>query len=65
MKNSLKLLGIAPLILMFSGCVSVKTEHKIEPISITVDINVKVDRALDDFFGDLDAQAKEISSTEN
>lgn len=50
------------LITAFSGCVSVKTEHKIQPISITVDINVKVDRALDDFFGDLDAQANEITA---
>lgn len=27
---------------------------EIKPIHITIDINVKVDRALDDFFGDLD-----------
>lgn len=44
-----------------TGCVSVKTQHKIDPIHITMDINVKVDRALDDFFGDLDAQAQELS----
>lgn len=32
---------------------------EIKPIHITIDINVKVDRALDDFFGDLDkAQAE-------
>ncbi len=32
------------------------TVHKIEvaPMHITIDINVKVDQALDDFFGDLD-----------
>ena len=30
--------------------------HKVqvEPIHITVDVNIKVDKALDDFFGDLD-----------
>lgn len=28
---------------------------EIKPIHITIDVNVKVDRALDDFFGDLDA----------
>jgi len=50
--------------LALSGCVSVKTQHKVEPIHITMDINVKVDRALDDFFGDLDAQAQEITSEE-
>ena len=27
---------------------------EIKPIHITIDVNVKVDRALDDFFGDLD-----------
>ncbi|MFZ5563090.1 MAG: hypothetical protein ACOZBW_03505 [Thermodesulfobacteriota bacterium] len=33
--------------------------HKVqvEPIHITVDINIKVDKALDDFFSDLDAPA--------
>ncbi|MCK5602504.1 hypothetical protein KAR91_11555 [Candidatus Pacearchaeota archaeon] len=28
---------------------------EIKPIHITIDINIKVDKALDDFFGDLDA----------
>ena len=27
---------------------------EVKPIHITIDINIKVDRALDDFFGDLD-----------
>jgi|LSQX01.3.fsa_nt_gb hypothetical protein len=27
---------------------------EIKPIHITIDINVKVDKALDDFFGDID-----------
>ena len=33
-----------------TGCVSVD----VKPIHITVDVNVKVDKALDDVFGDLD-----------
>lgn len=47
--------------LALSGCY---TEHKIEaatthqveikPIHITVDVNIKVDKALDDFFSDID-----------
>ena len=42
-----------------AGCFQIKTENEIKPIEvkpihITVDINVKVDRALEDFFGDLD-----------
>lgn len=31
---------------------------EVKPIHITIDINVKVDKALDDFFGDLDEQAE-------
>lgn len=49
------LLGVAA-----QGC---KTQHEVEikpvevkPIHITIDVNVRVDRALDDFFGDIDAK---------
>lgn len=62
MKNIVTGILLLFLLFAFSGCISVKTQHKIEPIHITVDINVKVDRALDDFFGDLDAQAQEITT---
>ncbi|MCF6290247.1 MAG: hypothetical protein L3J03_04530 [Desulfobacterales bacterium] len=31
---------------------------EIKPIHITIDVNIKVDRALDDFFGDLDQGTK-------
>jgi hypothetical protein len=44
--------------LISCGC----TQHKVEvapvevkPIHITIDVNVKVDKALDDFFSDVDA----------
>jgi uncharacterized lipoprotein YajG len=55
-KKSLFLLaGIT--FLAANGC----TQHKIEvapveikPIHITIDVNVKVDKALDDFFSDVD-----------
>ena len=55
-KYSFLLLGVTA-ILIFSGCTKHEVEVKpveIKPIHITIDINVKVDRALDDFFGDLD-----------
>lgn len=44
----------------------VETVHKIEvaPMHITIDVNVKVDRALDDFFGDLDKTEEEIQTTD-
>ena len=48
-----------------AGC----TQHKVEvapveikPIHITIDVNVKVDRALDNFFGDIDAAQDKIES---
>ena len=47
--------------LLILGVTACKTEHKIEiapvevkPIHITIDVNIRVDRALNDFFGDLD-----------
>lgn len=46
-------------ILFFLGCTSHEVEVKpveIKPIHITIDVNVKVDRSLDDFFGDIDSQ---------
>lgn len=46
-----------------AGCVNVKTEPiEVKPIHITVDVNVKVDRALDDFFGDLDKKSSTIDA---
>ena len=47
------------------GC----TQHKVEvapvevkPIHITIDVNVKVDKALDDFFGDVDSVEDKIGT---
>ena len=56
----------ATLIFMISyGC----TQHKVEvapveikPIHITIDVNVKVDKALDDFFGDVDSVEEKIGT---
>lgn len=44
-----------------SGCLSVRTEPiEVKPIHITVDVNVKVDKAVDDFFGELDKKSSTI-----
>ncbi len=55
------LAGIAFLVAL--GC----TQHKVEvapveikPIHITIDVNVKVDKALDDFFSDVDNAEENI-----
>ncbi len=44
-----------------ASCVSVKTEHRIEPIHITMDVNVRLERELNDAFADLDARSLEIA----
>ena len=47
---------LVPLLLAFAllGCVKVKTE--VEPIDITITVRLKIDRELDEFFGELDAK---------
>ncbi len=51
------------ILLVALGC----TQHKVEvapveikPIHITIDVNVKVDKALDDFFSDVDDTEENI-----
>jgi PBP1b-binding outer membrane lipoprotein LpoB len=60
MKKKRRLVLLVVLALLLPGC----TRHEVQiapveikPIHITIDINIKVDRALDDFFGDLDKAA--------
>jgi Skp family chaperone for outer membrane proteins len=64
-KHFLILLG-AWAVLTATSC----TQHKVEvapvevkPIHITIDVNVKVDRALDNFFGDIDAAKEKIEDS--
>jgi len=55
----------ALLALNFAGCLSVKTEPiEVKPIHVTVDVNVKIEKALDDFFGDLDKKSSTINPEE-
>lgn len=61
MKIHLAVAALLPL-LPVAGCVRVRTEPiEVKPIHITVDVNVKVDRALDDFFDDLDRKSTTIN----
>ena len=57
------------LLLMTLGCTKHQVETKsqievapveIKPIHITIDVNIRVDKALDDFFSDIDESAQEI-----
>ena len=56
-------LPAAALPLLLAGCLSIKTEPiEVKPIHITVDVNVKVEKALDDFFGDLDKKSTTLAT---
>ena len=57
------ILPAAIVFLISYGC----TQHKVEvapveikPIHITIDVNVKVDKALDEFFNEVDSAAEKI-----
>lgn len=59
----------AVLIFSLAAC---QTRHAVEvapvevkPIHITIDVNVRVQKALDDFFGDIDEAEKEIEAPAN
>jgi len=62
--NRRPLLSTALLPLLLGGCLNVKTAPiEVKPIHITVDVNVKVERALEDFFGDLDKKSATIETS--
>lgn len=46
------------LALGVAGCISLKSQHEIKPIHITMDINLKMDRELDRYFGDAAGEAQ-------
>lgn len=70
-KMLLRAIIITGLLSFFSSCSTkhaievapVETRHVVEPIHITIDINVKIDKELDDFFGDLDEVEEEIEES--
>lgn len=64
-----RLAGLFMLIWLVSAS-SACTRHEVEvkpveikPIHITIDVNVKIDRELDDFFGELDDAAAEAAES--
>ena len=50
-------------IISISGCITIK--HEIAPIHATIDINLKIDRELDNFFKDLDEQSDTLNYTQS
>ena len=62
MKKFLPILAAAVVLLGFSASACIKTQSEVDvkpieikPVHITLDINVRIQKDLDDFFGDLDA----------
>ncbi len=48
-RRMLALLLLASVGSVAGGCLSIKTEHEIKPIHITMDVNLKVQKELEDF----------------
>ena len=62
MKKFLPILAAAAVLFGFSATACIRTQNEVDvkpieikPVHITLDINIKIEKALDDFFGDLDA----------
>ena len=60
MKTFLPILAAAAVLLGFGATACIRTESEIKPIEIkpveiTLNINIRIEKALDDFFGDIDA----------
>ena len=60
-------LWLTPMFLILFVLAGCQSSHQLEvkpveikPIHITIDVNVKVDRALDNFFNDIDAAEDKI-----
>jgi len=64
MTRNLFFIAVFLAFFVFSGC---QTSHQvalapveIKPIHITIDVNVRVEKALDDFFKDIEAAESKI-----
>jgi len=47
------LLVVVP-VLLTAACIKMKHEMTIQPVHITVDVRIKIDRELENFFSDID-----------
>ena len=64
MTRNLFFIAVFLILFIFSGC---QTSHQVEvkpveikPIHITIDVNVRVEKALDAFFDDIEAAENKI-----
>ncbi len=45
---------LAAALVLLTACLKLKHEMVIQPVHITVDVRIRIDRELEDFFGDID-----------
>jgi hypothetical protein len=64
MGKKIFLLALAPLLLA-AGCIKIKHEMTIQPVHITVDVRIKIDRELENFFSDIDKAAVNTEKDNN
>ncbi|MCX6558527.1 MAG: hypothetical protein NTW95_14035 [Candidatus Aminicenantes bacterium] len=48
---------VAVPVLLTAACIKIKHEMTIQPVHITVDVTIKIDRELENFFADIDKAA--------
>lgn len=56
MKRWTLAVSVALFLLPTASCIKMKHEMTIQPIHVTVEVRVKIDKALDDFFSEIDGQ---------
>lgn len=54
--KKLSLLPVFFMLVCSYSCIKLEHEMSIKPVYVTVEIRVKIDKELDDFFGDIDAK---------
>ena len=62
---NLSALASLPLALLLAAtlpsCINVKTEHEVKPIEININVRVQIEKALDNFFEDLDQKKANLA----
>jgi hypothetical protein len=59
--NKFGLTAIIVATVLASNCIRIQHEMKVEPIYVTVEITLKIDRELENFFADIDRSASKDS----
>jgi hypothetical protein len=60
---SVSVITLGPLACQMRHAVEI-APVEVKPIHITIDVNVRIDRALDDFFGDIDKVEENIQENQ-